>query len=118
MVLRVEDYLNRLKPARRGSVREYFTEQLNSALNHHEVIAENGTFQYLVDMLVHYIETERFFERSSNEKLGNHYIVDLYIRYQSAGSEEKKAILKRLGDIYLLISGYFAASISRSKWMT
>lgn len=95
------------------SAREYFSTELSSALKQHHVVTENNTFEYLVDLLVGYLETERFFEKTQDGHFGNNYLVDLYARFLIAGPEEKKTLLKRLGDICLLVSGYFAASLSR-----
>lgn len=105
--------MSRLKQASMPSAREYFSNELTSALKQHKVAAENGTFQYLVELLVTYIETEKFFEKTKDGKFGNNYLVDLYARYLTAGPEEKKTLLKRLGDVCLIVSGYFAASLSR-----
>ncbi|MBI3295476.1 MAG: hypothetical protein HYZ71_12190 [Deltaproteobacteria bacterium] len=105
--------MNRLKPADAQSVRDYFSTELSSVLSKHKVAAENGTFDYLVELLTHYLATENFFETTKGGKFGNNYLVDLYVRYLQAGPEEKKTILKRLGDICLLVSGYFAASLTR-----
>lgn len=105
--------MNRLKPTPVKSIRGFFSEELSSALTRHGVAAEKGSFQYLVELLTQYVETENFFERTHEGKFGNNYLVDLYVKYLHAGTEERKTILKRLGDICLLVSGYFAASLNK-----
>ena len=107
--------MKRLKPASVTTAREYFSHELRRALRRNKILTQSSTFQYLVDLLTQYIETERFFEKTQDGKLSNHYLVDLYARHLAAGPEEKKAILRRLGDISLVISGYFAASLSRKN---
>ncbi len=105
--------MNRLKPETFSSVSGYFSRELSVALTKHRISAENGSFQYLVDLLTRYLESEKFFERTPDGKLGDNYLVDLYVRHLNAPPEEKKTVLRRLGDICLLVSGYFSASLQR-----
>ena len=96
-----------------ASARDFFSGELRTVMERHRVSAQKPSFDYLVDLMVHYMDSDRFFVKDADGKLQNNVLADLYIEYLNGTPERKKHSLKRLGDICLLISGFFADSLKR-----
>lgn len=105
--------MDRLKTAAVPSAKEFFAAELRSAMDKHRVSAAQESFDYLVALLIRYIEAEKFFVKNADGKLENNFLVDLYADYMQGSTEKKKLALQRLGDICLLISGFFSESLHR-----
>ncbi len=105
--------MDRVKPATYSDLRDYFTLELKAVMEKHRLSARDTSILYLASLLSRHIESERFFCWGANGKPEDTLLTDLYIQYLQAKTEEKKVILQRLGDICLMISGYFAESIRR-----
>jgi len=103
--------MDRVKPATFTDLRDYFTQELRAVLEKHRVPARDTSILYLASLLSRHIESEKFFGVGPDGKLTDTLLTDLYVQYLQARPEEKKVILQRLGDICLMISGYFAESI-------
>ncbi|NBX69110.1 MAG: hypothetical protein EBR01_09145 [Proteobacteria bacterium] len=103
--------MDRVKPATVTDLQNYFTLELKSVLDKHKVPARDASVIYLASLLSRHIESEKFFGVGPDGKLADTLLTDLYAQYLKAQTEEKKIILRRLGDICLMISGYFAESI-------
>jgi hypothetical protein len=105
--------MERVKPATFSDLRDYFALELKSVIEKHKLNASESAVLYLASLLSRHIESERFFCVGPDGKLADTLLTDLYVQYIQAGNEERKIILQRLGDICLMISGYFAESIRR-----
>lgn len=103
--------MDRVKPATFSDLQNYFTLELKSVLDKHKVPARDASIIYLASLLSRHIESEKFFVVGPDGKPTDTLLTDLYLQYLKAQSEEKKVILQRLGDICLMVSGYFAESI-------
>ncbi len=96
-----------------ASLREYFHNELNEALNHQKIRAESETVFYLTNLLTMYARSDELFEQTD-------YGVDikpLAVTYSEALSETsvtvRTRLLQRLGDTALFIAGVFTDSLNR-----
>ncbi len=105
--------MERVKPATVTDLMDYFTLELKSVMELHRLSAREGSILYLASLLSKNIETERFFGVGADGKPSDTLLTELYIQYLQAREEEKRIILQRLGDLCLMISGYFAESIRK-----
>lgn len=103
--------MDRVKPATFSDLRDYFTLELRAVMEKHKLPARDASVVYLASLLSRHIESDRFFCVGPDGKPTDTLLTDLYIQYLQAKTEEKKIILQRLGDICLMVSGYFAESI-------
>ena len=105
--------MDRVKPATVSDVRDYFALELKTVMEKHNLSARDTSVLYLATLLSRNIESERFFCMGPDGKPADTLLTDLYIQYLQAKTEEQKIILQRLGDICLMISGYFAESVRK-----
>ena len=105
----MSDVGNKSKPV--ATAREYFSLELKSVMERQQVIANQDSVAYLADLLMRHIHSDVFFVRNTNGKLENNVLADLYYTYIQATPEMKKLTLRRLGDICLLVSGFFSDSL-------
>lgn len=102
-----------IKPTEVAVAREFFRVELRGLLEKQQVLAPVETLEYLVDLLVRFIHAEKFFVKNSQGKLEDNVLADLYAEYLQGGTEKKKISLQRLGDICLIITGFFSDSLNR-----
>lgn len=105
--------MDRVKPATLTDLRDFFALELKSVMEKHKLSARDTSIVYLASLLSKNIESERFFGVGPDGKPAETLLIDLYSQYLQAQTEEKKLILQRLGDICLMISGYFSESLRR-----
>lgn len=84
---------------------EYFRELVLAAMHHQQVSAGELTSFYVVNLLAAFIHRDG----RSDEPIGVRFVRAL----QSAGAGQR-GDLKRVGDLSLFISGFFADSLSRT----
>lgn len=104
--------MNQDKPPK-AAARDFFRGELKSLMDKQQVSAQTESFEYLVDLMLRYMESDSFFVKSSDGKLEENVLADLYAEYLQGSSEKKKLVLQRLGDICLLVSGFFSDSLKR-----
>lgn len=92
---------------------EYFATELRTALSHQNISVTPSSFQYLVDLLVRHIDSESFFTKTEDGRLERPVLAKLYEEYVTCGEDRRRHILRRLGDICLMISGFFSDSLKR-----
>lgn len=96
-----------------SDVREYFHDRIESAINHQSLRIEEATVIYLVNLLGAYMRAQALFEKSADglhvKPLAMHYADAL----NATTTAEKSQALRKLGDVALFISGFFAASLNR-----
>lgn len=92
---------------------EYFHESVANAMAHQQVQADDDTTHYLVSLLTHFVHAENLYEQTP-EGRGLRPLAFLYAdAVQSRNPAERQVALRRLGDVALFISGFFADSLDR-----
>jgi len=95
------------------SVKEHFRHTLAAALASQNVQAEEDTVCYLVNLLDHFCKAENLFTLTADGPA----IPPLALLYAQALAardlETRQSLLRRLGDVALLIGGVFPGSLSR-----
>lgn len=105
--------MERTKPNAVFEAHSFFAEELRTVMEKHQLSAQGEAFNYLVHLLVRSIESDKFFVKRPDGKLDNNFLVEIYNESLGADLNVKKAALQRLGDICLVISGFFAESLQR-----
>lgn len=105
--------MEKLKTATVTDARQFFAEELRAVMAKHKVTAEPDAFSYLVGLLVRSIQSQALFPEKSEGQYEDQLLVKLYAKYLQSSTEDKKNILQRIGDVSLVISGFFSASLSR-----
>ena len=103
--------MDRLKPATVADAREFFASELKLTMQNHGVSANPSSFDYLVDLLVKTISSENFFKVNPAGQYEDTLLFDLYVQYAQSPKEQQMAVLQRIGDLCLVISGYFGESL-------
>ena len=95
------------------SLRAYFHEQLGSVLDRQGRHFSDDTCAYMVNLLHHFSRSDRFFEWYE-ERITLRHLAMLYGEAVHARNlAERRAMLRRLGDIALFIAGVFGPSLER-----
>jgi len=95
------------------NVAEYFKDSLSSALSRQKVKAEEDTVFYVVNLLVWYARAENLFPQTPDGAVQQPLALIYAEAVKAKSQEEREAILRRLGDVALVVAGLFAASFSR-----
>jgi len=103
--------MERVKPATVADARDFFASELRSVMESHGVSAKPHSFDYLVELMVRFISSDNFFKVSTTGQYEDTVLFELYVEYIQSPKEKKMAILQRIGDLCLLISGYFGESL-------
>jgi hypothetical protein len=93
--------------------RDFFSNELRAVLEKRQIKIQGDAFDYLVTLMVRFMETETFFAKTADGKLEDNYLVKLYAEYVSGSPEVRRQALKRLGDVCLMVTGFFADSLNR-----
>lgn len=88
---------------------EYFRELVESAMHNQHVSANELTSFYVVNLLAAFVHLDRSPAAGDDEALG----VRLARAMQAAGMAQRDA-LRKVGDVSLFVSGFFADSFNRS----
>ena len=95
------------------NIREYFHEQVGTALRKQAVKVDDTTAVYLVNLLTVYTDAEALFEATDDgldiKPLAMHYADAL----NAPNSTERGAAMRKLGDVALFISELFSGSLNR-----
>lgn len=105
--------MERMKPDSLSGVQEFFLTELKAVLSKHKLEATPYSVNYLADLMVRFIDTRNFFVQGADGKLQDNLLTDLYAESMQADLEARKAALRRMGDIALMVSGYFSESLNR-----
>jgi hypothetical protein len=103
--------MDRLKPATVADARDFFASELKLTMQNHGISAQPSSFEYLVELLVKTISSENFFKVNNSGNYEDTLLFDLYVQYTQSPKEQQRAILQRIGDLCLVISGYFGESL-------
>lgn len=105
--------MERVKPATFADLRNFFILELKSVIEKHNLSVKDHSVFYVASLLSKNIEAGQFFQLGPDGKPSETLLTELYLQYLQARDEEKKVILQRLGDLCLMVSGYFSESIKR-----
>ncbi len=95
------------------SLRAYFHEELNGVLERRQAPLSEDTRAYMVNLLYQFSRSDRFFEWYE-QRVTLRPLAMLYGEAVHARSlHERRAMLRRLGDIALFIAGVFGPSLKR-----
>ncbi|MGX2039493.1 hypothetical protein ACWJKU_05075 [Methylocaldum sp. MU1018] len=95
------------------NVKEYFRNSLETALSNQRVDAGEDTVYYIVNLLAYFTRADKLFA-CTDEGVTLQPLALIYAEaVESASAEERHQILRRLGDVALLISGLFSSSLNR-----
>ena len=102
-----------VKSSKVTGAKDFFRGELKSVMEKQQVSAQTESIEYLADIMLRYMESDTFFVKNAEGKLENNILADLYAEYIQGSVQKKKLTLQRLGDICLLISGFFSDSLKR-----
>ena len=96
-----------------ANLAEYFRDALGSALSHQHVAVEDQTAHYLVNMLTLFARADQLFE-ATPDGLRIRPLVQMFTDALAAPTaSEREYSLQRLGDVSLIIAGFFAHGFAR-----
>lgn len=85
----------------------HFKEMIDKVKNKQNLKLEDITEFYLVDLLSRFILSANLFPQGEERSLEQPLAMQLYQALEKKSLEEKVAILKKMGDFALYISGFF-----------
>jgi hypothetical protein len=88
---------------------EFFKELVESALDHQHLRVTDTTSFYLVNLLCGYVR----FDGDSPAPFDREPLALRLARALETGGAEQRALLRRLGDVSLFVSGFFSDSLTR-----
>lgn len=95
-------------------LREYFRESVNKAVINQNLIVQEETVFYVVNMMTEFSRSERFYEKTTDGLMLKALALIYADALEASSTSEKNKSLQRLGDLALFISGLFADSLNRS----
>jgi hypothetical protein len=97
------------------NVKEHFRQTVVAAMASQQVRAKEDTVHYLVNLLDHFAKAENLFSTTDDGPTIPPLAL-LYARAVEAKDvESRRHLLRRLGDVALLIGGVFPGSLSRKR---
>lgn len=96
-----------------ADIRDFFSRELRSVLDKQKITLRPHSVQYLVELFFHYLKSDNFFANDPDGKLQENTLTELYAEYLQGDLNKRKTVLKRLGDICLLVTGFFSDSLSK-----
>jgi len=95
--------------------KKFFTEMVEQGFNKRKISAVPAVQAYLVQILEHYLDARNLFDEEVSEVGGRKYetLAEKFLLASQAPLSERSAMLKKLGDKSLYISGFFGDSLSR-----
>ena len=96
------------------SLREFFHDSVQHALQRQHVALEAQTEHYLVDVLTRFARSDEFFDAEDHGRRGQRPLAALLADALSAQApEQRRALMQRLGDVSLFMAGFLAQSFAR-----
>jgi hypothetical protein len=96
------------------SAQEYFRELVASGLAHRRLRIHEATEYYLVNLLASHLQSETLFATRPDGSRGAEPLALLLKRALESEREERRRMLKKIGDTSLFVSGFFGDSLARS----
>lgn len=101
------------EPLLAQDVHEYFQKSVSSAIGNQRVSTTDETVHYVVNLLAQFVRADALFECTPDGMFIKPLAL-VYAEAAEAGSQRARySALRRLGDVALLISGMFSASLNR-----
>ena len=95
------------------NMQEYFNNSVHSALAHQKVEAMEETVYYIVNLLAYFTRADSLFTQTT-EGMELQPLALLYAEaLEAPGVAERQLLLRRLGDVALMIAGLFPSSLHR-----
>lgn len=92
---------------------EYFRDSVSSALTNQKVEAGEDTVFYIVNLLAYFGRADKLFVQTPDGVMVQPLALMYAEALEATSPEGRRHSLRRLGDIALLISGLFSASLNR-----
>lgn len=96
------------------NVNEYFNDAIHDAISHQRIYPKGETIVYIVNLLTYYTLSENIFEEDSEGVSSKPLALIYKDAIEATSNEERNLYLRKLGDIALFTSGFFAESFERS----
>lgn len=100
-----------------NNLREFFREELHTAIAHQNLAVEDHTEQYVVNLLTMFSRSEALYDNASSETSSGARLKPLVMLLSEAleapTTTERNRGLQRLGDVSLFMAGFFARSFAR-----
>jgi hypothetical protein len=96
-----------------ANLREFFRDELHGALEKQQVVVEDQTEYYVVNLLTLFSRSEALYEKTSEGSRLKPLVVMLTEALEAPSTEDRNRGLQRLGDVSLFIAGFFAQSFAR-----
>jgi len=96
-----------------ANLKEFFRDELHSALEHQHVAVEDQTEHYVVNLLTIFARSEALFEQTTGGARVRPLVVMLADALEARSAQERQRGLQRLGDVSLFVAGFFAQSFAR-----
>jgi hypothetical protein len=96
------------------SLAEYFMNSVDAAMEKNNVVVDEHTAHYVVNLLTIFSRSEAFYESWTGRRKIRPLALMLADAADASSEKERNFILQRLGDISLFIAGFFADSLQTS----
>jgi len=96
------------------NVNEYFHDAIHDAISHQSIYPKDETVVYIVNLLTYFTFSENIYEESLEGRSSKPLAFIYKDAVDALSIEERNAHLRKLGDIALFTTGFFAGSIERS----
>jgi uncharacterized protein (DUF697 family) len=96
-----------------ANLREFFRDELHGALEKQQVVVEDQTEYYVVNLLTLFSRSEALYDKTSEGARLKPLVVMLTEALEAPTAEDRNRGLQRLGDVSLFIAGFFAQSFAR-----
>lgn len=96
-----------------ANLREFFRDELHGALEKQQVVVEDQTEFYVVNLLTLFSRSEALYEQTPAGARLKPLVVMLTEALEAPSGEDRNRGLQRLGDVSLFIAGFFAQSFAR-----
>jgi hypothetical protein len=94
------------------SLRDFFRESINSAIDNQRVDVDPHTSHYVVNLLTLFARSEKFYSED-DERCGVRPLALMMADACAAESQERRSSsLQRIGDVALFTAGFFADSLA------
>jgi hypothetical protein len=96
-----------------ANLREFFRDELHGALEKQQVVVEDQTEHYVVNLLTLFSRSEALYQQTPDGTRLKPLVVMLTEALEARSAEDRNRGLQRLGDVSLFIAGFFARSFAR-----
>ena len=96
-----------------ANLREYFRDELHTALERQHVAVEDQTEHYVVNLLTLFARSEALYDRTPECTRLKPLVVLLSDALEARSPGDRNRGLQRLGDVSLFVAGFFAQSFAR-----